>query len=127
HTRVGGRDREAGMKRVGLVTVGVVLMLLAPQVPAVACTIGVVDPNPQDVGPSLAISLSDHVWVAWDHEDTDDLFWAKWTGRAWQTTQVAGVGTSGCPQYALPSAGFAADGTARIATDRKSTRLNSSH
>jgi hypothetical protein len=106
------------VKRFGIAAVALVTMLGLPQAPALAWTVAVVDADATDSPPSVALSLSDHVWVAWEHDGTNDLFWSTWTGTAWSTSQVAGVGTAGCNyEDTAPSARFDPnDGTARIAS-----------
>jgi hypothetical protein len=92
------------------VTAAAAAVLVFGQLPAFAWTIDVVDGNELDGLGRVAISLSDHVWAAWPHTNSDDLFWA---GSSWSVTQVGGVGTIGdCQEL---DAGFVpTDGTARL-------------
>ena len=59
--------------------------------------------------------------VSWQTSGSDELHWAKWTSNGWQATTVTGQSTiTGCYEvdhdWVGPSAGFAADGTPRIAS-----------
>jgi len=91
-------------------------LVVAMAAPAFAWTLGLVDSSDLDTAAALAVSHSDHVWIAWQHQNTDDLYWSSWSGSAWKTTQVAGVGTSTNCHPGTPAPGFAQDGTARIAS-----------
>ncbi len=103
------------MKRLTFVTLACSLLVLLGQLPASAWTIDIIDQNVGDGFPSLAVSLSDHVWVAWEQGTT--LQWAKWTGSMWQTSEVADFTDLGCDPTDAPSAGFDPTlGTARIAS-----------
>jgi hypothetical protein len=103
------------VRRLSLVVLACALFFMLGQLPASAWTVDVIDQNVADGFPSLAVSLSDHVWVAWDQGNA--LLWAKWTGSAWQTTQVADFSALGCDPTDAPSAGFDPTlGTARIAS-----------
>jgi hypothetical protein len=105
-----------------IVIIGATVALVAVGQPAFAWTLGVVDTNDLDTAASLRVSLSDHVWAAWAHQGTDDLFWSAWKATSWKTTQVSGAGTtsacyrSGTIGVALAAGFEPTDGTARIAS-----------
>jgi len=116
------------MKRPPLVVAALSLFLVtALATPAFAWQFGLVDSNDGDSqGTSLAIDKSGTVFVAWEENHGDDLWWANWTGSAWSKKQVGGIGSFiscygeisglGYPDYG-PSAGFKPDnGKARIAS-----------
>src|SRR5256885_2869255 len=87
-------DRGVGMRRtIAMIALTTAIVLLGASA-AFAWTPGVVDTNDADTVSSLGVSMSKVPWVAWRHFDTDDLFWSRWSGSAWTTTQVEGVGTT---------------------------------
>src|SRR5437868_6975034 len=90
-------------------------LVVVDQLPAFAWTAGTIDSDSTDGAPALAVSLSDHYWVAWGRSKTDDVMWARWTGASWQTQQVSGIGTDDADCSKGASAAFdPLDGTARI-------------
>ena len=72
------------MNRAPWVVAAVSLFLvLALATPAFAWQFGLVDSNDRDSqGTSLAIDKAGTVYVAWEENHGDDLWWANWTASS---------------------------------------------